>query len=332
MTRARLLLAFLLLTLVAPASAHAQATDPTPSSVSVEYPNFRQTSVGGQTGFRVLAASDASGISSVWLKVDGAVVSEVPQPCATDFSVDCTNLAAPVTVPVDTRTLTETSHTFVVGVTDGDGYDKVALTRTYRVDNTAPGAPVPLTPQQITTNDDKVGLRWTDPTEPKLGASAATICDSAGCRRLSHPMSPTGVNVPVAMGVTTLTVWLADEAGNSDPSRTTTWTINRVRGPVGARVNPGLSIVSARAGADRRTITVAGTLRVPHTNHVSVSVRARIGRRTRTVRTIAVTSGHGFETKLRLPSARWRVATVTARVAGNSQYLTVERKKTIRRR
>jgi hypothetical protein len=60
-------------------------------------------------------------------------------------------------------------------------------------------------------------------------------------------------------------------------------------------------------------------------------VRLRIGRRTRTVRTIAVTSGNGFRTVLRLPSGRWSSATVTARVAGTSRYLAVERTKTLRR-
>ena len=63
----------------------------------------------------------------------------------------------------------------------------------------------------------------------------------------------------------------------------------------------------------------------------TVSVRARYGRRTRTVKTIAVTSGHGFRTELRLPSARWSSAAVIARVAGNSRYLTVEKRRRVRR-
>jgi hypothetical protein len=62
-----------------------------------------------------------------------------------------------------------------------------------------------------------------------------------------------------------------------------------------------------------------------------VSVRARFGRRTRTVKTIATTSGHGFRTQLRLPSARWSAATVVARVAGSSRYLTVEKRRAVRR-
>jgi hypothetical protein len=64
---------------------------------------------------------------------------------------------------------------------------------------------------------------------------------------------------------------------------------------------------------------------------VSVSVRARFGRRTRTVKTITATSGHDFSARLRLPSARWSTATVIARVAGNSRYLTVEKRKRVRR-
>jgi hypothetical protein len=96
-------------------------------------------------------------------------------------------------------------------------------------------------------------------------------------------------------------------------------------------VNPGLSIASAAVRADRRTVSVTGTLRVPHTNRVSVSVRARFGNRTRTVRTVAVNHGHDFRAHLVLPSARWRSATVIARVAGSSRYLTVETRKAVRR-
>ncbi|MEA2179686.1 MAG: hypothetical protein QOG77_2983 [Solirubrobacteraceae bacterium] len=319
--------------LVAPTVAGAQATDPNPARIMVERsysPSPAVTSVGGQTGFRVLSAIDLAGIESVWLKVDGVLAARVPMPCASDYAIDCENLSSPVLLPLDTTILTEASHTFTVGVVDGAGYSTTGLTRVLRVDNTAPGAPVPLTPQQINTSAARVDIRWHVPGEV-LAASAATICDVTGCRPLSHPMAPTALQLPVQFGVTTLTVWVRDEAGNGNPAQTTTWTINRTRAPIGTRVDPGLSITVAKVGRDRRTVTVGGLLKVPHTNKVSVSVRAKIGRRTKTVRAIAVTSGHGFRTELKLPSSKWRVATVTARVAGTSRYLTVERTKTVRR-
>jgi hypothetical protein len=84
------------------------------------------------------------------------------------------------------------------------------------------------------------------------------------------------------------------------------------------------------ARADRRAITVAGRLNNPHTNQVSLTVRARIGRRMRTVRMLAVTFGHDFSARVAMPSARWSTATVIARVAGTSRYLTVEKRKQVR--
>jgi hypothetical protein len=140
--------------------------------------------------------------------------------------------------------------------------------------------------------------------------------------------------------------WVRDLAGNADPARATVWTITRVAPSVAApvppadpapappaprpRVDPGLRIVSATSSRNRRTVTVRGTLAVADTQHVSVRVRVRIGRRTRTVRATALTSGNRFRATLRLPSARWSSATILARVAGTSGYLTVQRTTTIR--
>jgi hypothetical protein len=184
-------------------------------------------------------------------------------------------------------------------------------------------------PTQITTDRDSVTLRWA-PRAARGTTAEGTVCDPAGCRMLAPGMQLPTLTLRVAVGVTTVSIWLRDAAGNADPARATTWTITRTAPAPRPRVDPGLRIVSATASRDRRSVTVGGTLAIPHTNRVSVSVRARIGGRIRTVRAIAITSGNGFSTVLRLPSARWSSATVVARVAGSSRYLTVEKRKVIR--
>ena len=324
MTRSRHIFALagiLLGCLALPAAAAAQATDPYPGFVQLEYVRPSVTHLKGVAAFRVVRATDPSGIASVWMRVDGAEVASVPQPCAADLSLPCDDILAPVALAVDTTRLGEGPHTFVVGTTDGDGYERIGMTRSFTVDNTVPGAAVPVTPLQLTTAAASVELRWqAPPGEPEAAVAKMTICTAVRCWNDPHP----GGTVQLSMGVTRVSIVLRDAAGNSDPSKVTTWTFTRVR------ADPGLSITTAVARADGRTITVGGLLNIPHTNHVSVSVRARYGRRTRTVRTIAVTSGYGFRTELGLPSARWRIATVIARVAGNSRYLTVEKREQVR--
>ncbi len=66
---------------------------------------------------------------------------------------------------------------------------------------------------------------------------------------------------------------------------------------------------------------VRGTIRnaVPG-QRVIVTVKARAGRRTRTLRTTAPLRAGRFTATTRLASARWRVTTATAYVPGNSWY------------
>jgi hypothetical protein len=304
--------------LVAPPLASAQATDPAPGRLAVGFVPADVTYLKGITGFQVHWATDPSGIAAVWLRVDGVEVASAPQPCGWG----CDDLSDPVALSVDTARLGEGPHTFTLGVTDGDGYERVGMSRAFTVDNVAPGAPIPVTPLQVTTAARFIELDWRVPgNEPGVSAAKLTICEPKRC--FADPFPSNHVSLPI--GVTKVAMTLRDAAGNSDPAQVTTWTITRVQ------ADPGLSLTVAKVGSNRRTITVGGQLKVPHTNKVSISVRAKIGRRTRTLRAIAVTSGNGFRTELTLPSANWRVAKVTARVAGTTQYRTVERTKTVRR-
>jgi hypothetical protein len=276
----------------------------------------------GTVTFEIAAASPGT-LTSV-LRVDGTAAR--------------TASSWPATFTYDTSALGEGAHTFEIVTEVAEDVWVLDRRWTITVDRTPPAsAPMAAGPLVLTTTASAMRLEWWLAGE--MGTVEGTACTTT-CRPIDA-RDLTRLELPV--GTTTVRIWIRDRAGNSDPSRATVWTITRVDpspapgvAPAPAaprpRVDPGLRIVSATASRDRRTVTVGGTLAVPHTNHVSVSVRVRIGRRTKTVRTTAVTSGTGFRATLRLPSARWSAATVTARVAGSSRYLTVEKRKTVRRR
>ena len=284
-----------------------------------------ESHVRGTVSFPITGAVGPATSADTWLEVDlDGPFAFVPGP-----------IALPATLTFDTTQLPDGRHGFFVMSGDMDTSYFTEGSWTFEVDNTVPAAPVAIGPTQVTTDRSFALISWSRP-RAEAAPAVITACSAQGCTDVA-PRTLGGIarsqaSVPLSVGANTVTVVLRDLAGNTSPA--TTWSITRTSPPPPPpprpRVDPGLSITTAVARADGRTITVGGLLSVPHTNHVSVSVRARYGRRTRTVRTIAVTSGHGFGTELALPSARWRVATVIARVAGNSRYLTVEKRKQVR--
>jgi hypothetical protein len=142
-----------------------------------------------------------------------------------------------------------------------------------------------------------------------------TLCDAAGRRVL--PTTRDGY-FPVALGVSTLQVVAVDRAGNSDPAQVRTWTITRNPAKPMLRY---LSIATTKVERDRRTLTVSGTMkRFTEGQRVTVTAKARIGRRMRTVRAVARIGAGAFGAQLKLPSTRWRVATVTATTPRSSWY------------
>jgi hypothetical protein len=309
LARPRHVLALLAVSLVLPSTASAALT-------YGEIP--RPTAYTNGTVTFVIAAAP-QGTRRAVLRVDGSAAGNA--------------YSWPATFTYDTSPLSEGAHTFEIVTEVAEDFWIVDRRWTINVDRTAPSSgPIAVGPLQVTTTASAMRLEYW------LAAGDAGTVEGTVCNPTCAPLDQRSLlRLELPMGTTTVRAWVRDLAGNSDPSRATVWTITRVDPspppPVAPRprVDPGLRIASATASRDRRTVTVGGTLAVPHTNHVSVSVRVRIGRRTRTVKTIAVTSGHGFRAALRLPSARWSSATAVARVAGTSRYLTVEKRKAVRR-
>jgi hypothetical protein len=190
-------------------------------------------------------------------------------------------------------------------------------------DTTPPGPVVAITPLQVTTTANSVRIRWSPPAgESHRVGYRLTLCDSAGCRALPSHLTL----IPVALGVSTLQVLAVDRAGNSDPAQVRTWTITRNPAAPMLRF---LAIAEAKAETDGRTLTVSGTMRrFTEGQSVRVTARARVGRRMRSVSGQATVRSGAWSTQVKLPSAAWRVATVTASTPRSSWY---EPAKSVRR-
>jgi hypothetical protein len=117
----------------------------------------------------------------------------------------------------------------------------------------------------------------------------------------------------------------SDAAGNHDPDRAAHWSITRTAAsqttpdaPIDeptATPRPTAALVIARPtiARDRRTITIRGTVAPTARGRVTLTVRARIAGRVRAFTRHAAIARRRYATTLRLPSRRWRTATITAR-------------------
>jgi hypothetical protein len=179
-------------------------------------------SVTGTVTWTVTGSGDP--VDAIWLQVDG-VTQAYTSP-----------VTWPVTLNYDTSTLVEGAHTFAV-VTDGDAGVLARRTWPLTVDRTPPAAPVPVGPVAITTERSSVMLRWTRPVGETDGRVEGKVCDAAGCRAFENNRD--ALHLPLASGVTTVSVWLRDAAGNADPARAATWTITRAAPAPAARIIPG---------------------------------------------------------------------------------------------
>jgi hypothetical protein len=321
MTRARLLaLAGVLLgSLLTPAAASAL---PNTALVRAQFPgdmtsrSFRGLPVvAGNMTVRVTQATHETGIASAWLKVDDALAAEVRLPCASDLSIECDDVLTPLELTIDTRRFTGGLHQVTVGVTHGDGETSHGSSTTMLMDNSVPGPPVPVSALEVFTRKTTHQISWRGPAgEGGALTAQITVCDAAGCRPAAASGAGGFVATNLPIGLTTVRVVLRDAAGNVDPVQATTWRITRV--PV-VRPSAGLTITSARLGADHRTVTVAGRVRAVTDGKVTVSLRVHARGGVRTIRRVATVAGGRFSARLVAPSRSWRHATLTATTKGD---------------
>jgi hypothetical protein len=197
----------------------------------------------GAQAFEYSASDNGSGVATVEALVDGDLQRRVAQPCRT-VSVDGAVRGARMMPCEATGTGSETlstgafadgGHTVTLCGTDFSGgrtcLDPVAAS----FDNTAPSAPVALEVEGggewRASNGFSIG--WRNPDQgagsPLTGAwyrlrSAAGTYDSGPLQVAGADGALEGINLPWG-GAYEVSVWLADEAGNSDEARAETATL-----------------------------------------------------------------------------------------------------------
>jgi hypothetical protein len=330
--------------------------DPTPPTASGATGSlFAGGYVRGNATATLGSAADGSGIKAVQVRVDGSrVVGETALACDFTRSRPCSDVPTPTDVPVVTANIGDGTHTAEVGAVDAGGNFTAATTQAITVDNEAPAPPTPTSPSFTTVAGERATISWTEPSGQVSPITRAhiTVCKATACRTSTQPAGFGFGQASVALldgpGAYTASVALADGAGNHDPYRAAHWSITRAgpsptapmtavptvppTQPVTALPSARLSITASTIARDRRSITVRGTVAPGVHGRVHVTVRTRIAGRLHTVATRTAIARHRFQATLRLPSRRWRTATLTARYVRTTTHRETVRTRTIHNR
>lgn len=183
---------------------------------------------GWLRGGRSLTAggSDASGIQRVFAVVDGADAGHTDQACDFTYARPCANVSGATTL-VETAALGDGEHSLRAGLQDAAGNDALTDQATIKVDNTAPASPTVVAPPRLWSADTTpaIGLGIPPSQASPVNDVRYTICDALGVN-CGSPQSATdgassGITVirpALSEGQHVLRVWLADQAGNADPT------------------------------------------------------------------------------------------------------------------
>jgi hypothetical protein len=175
------------------------------------------TSAGWKRGSvaGTISGTDNLGVRNVRWYADGTVVStSADRACDYSTTVPCTN-ASGVSYALSTTGLTDGSHDIRAAVVDPAGNETKGAQFGVQVDNTPPPSPSAL---HVTGGGSSSGFSatWINPA-PDGGApyvgSGWEACSSSGCTSGSGGLTSAAGSLPV--GVSTVKVWLVDEAGNA---------------------------------------------------------------------------------------------------------------------
>ncbi|MFL5844345.1 MAG: hypothetical protein ACJ762_06595 [Solirubrobacteraceae bacterium] len=205
--------------------------DPTPPALTSPRGEL-WTSDGWLNGTRQVAfdASDGAGIRRNAVQVDEQTVANYSNACDDTRATPCPNLG--YSIPIDTSKLgTDGSHTLTLETVDAAG-NPTEVSRTIKIDNTAPAAPTGLA---VVGGDgwrsaNGFGVMWTNPVTDGVAPIAGAeyrLCPATGGSCLTGTRSGDtltrvdDLQLP-ASGEWTMTVWLRDAAGNADPNANAT--------------------------------------------------------------------------------------------------------------
>jgi hypothetical protein len=314
--------------------------DPTPPTASgLGGSLFAGGYVRGNAAATLASATDGAGIRVLQVRVDGGrVVGETALACDYTRSRPCGDVSAPTAIPVTTSNIGDGTWTATVGAVDAGGNFTAAGAQRITVDNNAPAAPVRMSASSSITSESSTTISWAEPGGQVSPVTTAhiTLCKGAVCRTTTQPAGAGRGVATLAFadgpGQYSVRVALADGAGNFDPNRAAHWTITRVAPSTApdspqnhdtqrpAPTSAHLSVARPTIGRDRRTITVRGTVVATARGRVTVIARARVAGRIRTVTRRATIQSGRYRVRLRLPSRRWRSATIMVRYPGNATH------------
>ena len=287
------------------------------------------------------ATDDVSGIRKARLYVDGALAATATQSCDFTLARPCADRPEMTLTP---PALADGSHTVQVAAVDAARNETRGAARSITVDNAAPAAPHDL---RVSGNDATYVVTWTNPggQVAPLTDALVRVCDPTfACTTRTVPAAAQQATfTPAALGTYTVAVWLRDAAGNEDQANAAAVSFNRSAPPPTSAPTPGGSSTPPSAPGSRpavppmsdrvpakltihqarrrgRRVTVTGTLRPATRGRLSVTYRAQLRGRMKTLRRSATVSGGRWQATLTLGPAlaHARTGRVTVRFAGSS--------------
>jgi len=223
-------------------AATATVNDPDPPSIGT--PQGSLIGAAGtwhrETEAATVPATDASGVKTVSLLVDGSPVATSPQSCDYTHMQPCPGSVDP-TMNVDLADLADGPHELQVAATDAADQQQLTAASELLVDDHAPTAPLNLAVQR--NGDGTYSATWTNPAQgaaaPIAGAhyrvclqggtscSADTYVAGAGVSHLDS------IAVPPSPARYELDVSLQDAAANTNPANAASAVIDTTTGPGG---------------------------------------------------------------------------------------------------
>ena len=231
------------------------------------------------------------------------------------------------------------------------------------VDNNAPAAPVGLASPAPSSTANRFAAHWSLPPDAgsPIVAARYQLCQAGVCGAVQTAPSLTAVDglaLP-AEGDASLRVWLVDDLGHEAPDAAATLTLRYAPPTLGPglppppdltptpalpapqpqptptprptpKASPTLKITSLRHSG--RRVTVRGTISARASGRMTVRIRTRVNRRTRTLTLHPRIRARAFQATFTLPRSleRARSATAVVTYAGDADTGPATRQATIR--
>lgn len=208
-------------------AATATVSDPDPPSIGAPQGSLIAAAGSWHRGTEeaTVPATDASGVKTASVIIDGSSLATSPQACDYTHMQPCPGSVDP-SMDVNLAGLADGPHQLQVAATDAAGQQELTTASELLVDNHAPTAPLNLAVQR--NADGTYAATWTNPAQgsaaPITGAhyrvclqggtscSADAYAAGAGVSRLD------AIAVPSPPAHYELDVWLEDAAANASPS------------------------------------------------------------------------------------------------------------------